>query len=130
MKKIFGIMSLLAVMVATVGMVGCNSNKDKIVGKWKYYAKSNDGSEWKLIEYDNVAEFKVDGTVIIREEREEGEMELGWSIDGDKLILSRKGSDPYSSTAIIQKITDEEMVLVIEKNNGKQRYEKYKKVNY
>ena len=126
MKKIIGRLALVAMMFTMIGIVGCNSNRSKIIGNWKFYAKSSDGIEWKLIEYDNYADIRDDGTIVLRERNEE--ITLKWEVDGDELTISREGEDPYSATGAIESVTDEEMVLKTTKASGKVRYEKYKRV--
>ena len=120
MKKIFGMMSLLAVMVAMVGMVGCNSNKDKIVGEWKSYEKSRDGKNWRIDNDEFTFNFLENGTVIIRGGISYSEAK--WNVEGDKLTIV-DGNE--TGVAKIEKLTDDELVI---REVGKDLYEKFKRV--
>lgn len=119
MKKIIGRLALVAMMFTMIGIVGCNSNKSKIVGEWRLYAESEDGKDWKIEDDEQIVDFKEDGTFLLRGERRE--REANWSIDGDEITLSY---GKRSITGTIKTLTDKEFVVLIKKNY----YTKFKRV--
>lgn len=113
-------MSLLAVMAMMVGVVGCNSNKDKIVGKWKSFEKSRDGKNWRIDNDEFTFNFLENGTVIIRGGISYSEAK--WSVEGTQLTIVN-GNE--TGVATIEKLTDDELII---KEVGKELFEKYKRV--
>ena len=118
-------MSLLVVMVMTVCMVGCNSNKDKIVGKWQLYEKSDDGKIWEKEEDGLFIDFQKDGIVFVGNDG--FGVQMNWDLDDNELKVTTKMLN-ITSIHTIEKITNEEMVLKKKNIKGKIEYGKYKRV--
>ena len=125
MKKIFGMMAMVAVVFAMVGLVGCNSNKSKIVGKWQLYEKSDDGKIWEKEEDGIIIDFQKDGKVVVG--NDSFGMQMNWNVDDNELTVTTKVIN-LTKNYTIEKISNDEMVLKAKYIKGKIGYEKYKRV--
>jgi len=99
MKKFFsiGALTLLSVLCLSVTLSSCDKDdkdKDKkgsnsIVGTWKYYGESEDGSLNNIIEEDGdeleIISFSSNGTGYYENER--GKDPYTWSLDGNILTI-------------------------------------------
>lgn len=119
MKKIFGMLSLAAVLFAMVGFISCKGNneagdKGNIVGKWKYVAKSEDGSNWIQYDGNRALEFQDNGKLNLYNNyvNEYGDIDsYEWSLKGTTLTTSRIGLENSTFDQDIRSLTGDEMII-------------------